>query len=418
MPLKGALIAMSFRAQAQLRCVRPRGERTRSRISLRSSLELVPHFKAYSRSDKACALFGAVSIFTLVYSCLSSALAEVEEGNSQNDSKSGYSITTLSVGTATNIFTNNSEDDVKEYLSTRYDIDYSHTTVETYAGDRVEFPTFKNQNSFDYGSIPATVWSIDRNTEVNLDNISARPDSEVYTISTWRPEVDDFWNSAIPGWWGGNPHDALDLPVGPTQFQVASCGGASAEHGNLDYCNNGQLVVDQYSDHSHKSEQGDSDTESENAGDNAPSSADATESNSSAQPSIASFPLGIVTIKPVLRGTLSVLGACGDVTLSCTTTQIAPPETPFDSPSLSDDLTPSIDEAPAPGPIAYISEPGSGPSLPPVFTPQPLKPIPEASTWVMTIIGFSIMVFVFRKRRRTGINPISIIDDSEISGEL
>ena len=38
------------------------------------------------------------------------------------------------------------------------------------------------------------------------------------------------------------------------------------------------------------------------------------------------------------------------------------------------------------------------------------RPIPEAPTWVMTTIGFSVVVFLFRKKKRNRVIPISIID--------
>jgi hypothetical protein len=133
-----------------------------------------------------------------------------------------------------------------------------------------------------------------------------------------------------------------------------------------------------------------------------------------------------------LYGELTSLGPCGGVSASCATIHMDPPETPGDSPAPGsptppiDGLTPAVGapypevptpevptpEGPTPGPITYVDDPWLGSGLPPVFIPQPLKPIPEAPTWVMTIAGFGIMVFVFRKKRRPRINPVSIIDEA------
>jgi hypothetical protein len=121
----------------------------------------------------------------------------------------------------------------------------------------------------------------------------------------------------------------------------------------------------------------------------------------------------------------------------CAIVDIGLPATPIDLPTIDsqappiDDLTPPIDVlaapidvlappinlalpvAPPPTQLTFLDNPEPGPDLAPVFMPPPLKPIPEASTWVMTIIGFGIMIFVFMKKRQPRINPISIIDVSE-----
>jgi hypothetical protein len=78
-----------------------------------------------------------------------------------------------------------------------------------------------------------------------------------------------------------------------------------------------------------------------------------------------------------------------------------------------DDLTLPNPEAPPPGPITYVDKPASGPSLSPLIPPQSLKSIPETPTWVMAVLGFSVMALVFGKGRRSRFNPISIVDVSE-----
>jgi len=368
-------------------------------VSPRSCRERPSRFKGYSCSEmssKARVLFSVVSIFAGTYACLSPALAEVEEGASQDGGKPA-GITTLSDDTETNLFIDNSVDDG---LGT---------------GGSPDLAPVINPNKFDL--IPETVWNLDVSTGVHLDHTSVDPGSEFYTIPGGRLEIEDFWIRAIFGsrsWSSRNTYDGPDLLIAPPQFQVASCGGSSPEHSNLDHCNHAQIVADQLGNPSQKLGPSDSDTEVQGDNNNVLSSSDATASNSSAQTNIAPFPPAIADIEPPVQETLSVLG-WNDSFVSWVTTQIAAPETPFDSTaSSSDDLAPPTDppysEILIPGPITYVGDPGSGPSLPPVITPEPLKPIPEASTWVMTVIGFSIMTFVFGRKKRNRINPISVID--------
>lgn len=372
----------------------------RSSISPRSCRERLSHFKGYSRSEmssKARVLFGVVSIFAGTYACLSPASAEVEEGTSQDGGKPA-GITTLSDDTITNLFIDNSVDD----------------GLGAHTSGRPAFPSMRNPNGFDL--IPETVWSLDASTGVHLDHTSVGPGSEFYTIPGGRPEIEDFWIGAISGSWSGrNTYDTPESLIAPPQFQVASCGGSSPERSNLDYCNHAQVVAGQLGNPSQKLGPSDSDTEVKGDSNNVLSSSDATASNSSAQTNIAPFRPAIADIEPLVQEILSVLGQWNDISVSYVTTQIAAPETPFDpTASSSDDLTPPTDppysEILTPGPITYVGDPGSDQSLPPVITPEPLRPIPEASTWVMTITGFSIMVFVFGRKKRNRINPISVTD--------
>ena len=196
-------------------------------------------------------------------------------------------------------------------------------------------------------------------------------------------------------WANNNIGGASVLLDTSPKIQVASCGGSSAERSNLDYCNEQQLAANQVVNSSSNTEQSDTDTAKQTTATNLPYG-DEPVFNAIAQPQMA-------PITPQLQGTLSVLGHC-DVSASCASVLIELLATP----SLG---------LPYPDPTAtnpiYVA-PGSGFDLPPIFTSEPLKPIPEASTWVMTITGFAIMFFVFGKKRRPRINPISIIDVSGI----
>jgi hypothetical protein len=223
----------------------------RSSVSPRSCRERLSHFKGYSRSEvssKARVLFSVVGIFAGTYACLSPALAEVEEGTSQDGGKPA-GITTLSDDTETNLFIDNSVDD----------------GLGAYTSGRPAL-SMRNPNGFEV--IPETVWSLDVSTGVHLDRTSVGPGSEFYTIPGGRPEIEDFWR-AIFGSWSGSSRNTYDAPESlsaPPQFQVASCGGSSPEHSSLDHCNHAQIVADQLGNPSPKLGPSDSDTEVE--GDN------------------------------------------------------------------------------------------------------------------------------------------------------
>ena len=154
-------------------------------------------------------------------------------------------------------------------------------------------------------------------------------------------------------------------------------------------------------------------------------------SHLAAQPVTAPSTPALADKSLLLRGTLSVLGPCDASPLLCecadgpagnagiaTTTAGPVSHLPGAWPATSQWRSDASNRPPVfrrlhrPALITEVTR-YSGPSLPPVFPSQPLKPIPEASTWVMTIIGFSIMAFAFGKKRRSRINPISIIDIAE-----
>jgi hypothetical protein len=94
------------------------------------------------------------------------------------------------------------------------------------------------------------------------------------------------------------------------------------------------------------------------------------------------------------------------------TVSVPPPGLPTPP---TDDLTPPIDPSPPENPPSPISvdAPGPGLDFPLGFTPPTQKPIPEMPTWVMTVIGFGIVVFFFGTKRKNRVNPISIVDLSE-----
>jgi hypothetical protein len=411
--------------------------------SSRSSLKPFSHFNGRSRfnfSSKARVLFGAVGVFAGMSFCSSPALAKAEEETRQEVNNSGDSIRILSNDIPNNNFPIDTYVDeyLARYLSTldssHNDADHVHRDAETYTdshpptytGSHPAFPSSTNPHGFDDPFIPETVWSLDASSGAHVGHISGEPGSDIYAVFGGSPEINEFWTRAISGPevynYTGKASSLLFVSI---KFQVASCGGSSAEHSDLDYCDKVQLSAGQSSDSSLKSKEGNSNTATQNPSNDVLSSNGALTPDFSAQPTTAPLTRAIVD-QSQLQETLSVLGPC-DVSASCANLLIDPLERPVDapaddSPPLIDDLVPSINlpfpqtpalslpypEIPAPSPIIYVDS-----SLPPIATLQPLNPIPEASTWVMTIVGFSIMAFMFGRKRRPCINPISIVDGSD-----
>jgi hypothetical protein len=423
MPLWGLFIAMRRFGHKDIFDAAPTSRRMLSRASSLSSLKPLSYSNGrapFNFNSKARVFFGIIGIFAWTYACSSSAFAEIEEDTNQELNKPGYSISTLSNYIMTNLLIDNhTDEDVARYLSTldnpHNDTDRVGREAEIYTGSHPAFPSSANSHGFDDAFIPETVWSLNVSTGAHLDHISGGPGSEIYTVFGGRPKINDFWIRAIFGSWKDNNADrASGLLIASPKVQVASCGGSSAEHSDLDYCDSTKLVADQVSDTSLKPGQSNSSASTQSANNNVLSSNGAPASELSAQPNTIPFTPAFADTSPV-QETLSVLGPCS-VSAFCASVQVDPRETPVDAlvldpPPLIGDLTPPIDlpnpEALPPGPTNYGGDPGSDPSLPPVFIPQPLKPIPEVSTWVMTIIGFSMMAFLFGKKRRLRLNPIS-----------
>jgi hypothetical protein len=362
---------------------------------------------SFNQISKTNPLVNIIGIFLGVYVYSSAAFAEVEEEPNQDEGKSSYSIITLSRGTTT---TNLSVDGIINMDS------------------QLEFPSSNDPDRFDEVLIPETVWSLDGSIGDHPGRVSGGFGSETH-IFGGNLEHTGFWNNAIDDFRGDKEKYSL-LP--PSQFQVASCGGGSAEHSNLDYCtdrdkNSSNSVSNADTLHGDPSTSTTPDTDNTVISPNgASSSSPVTQSNFAlVTPAIASIPLR--------QWDLTLQDPCDAAPLSCLTIPIDQPAIQFSSTTTAPgvltvsfppadsptppigDLTPPIDPSPLevlPPPIS-VDVPGLGFDSPPVFTPPPQKPIPEISTWAMTVIGFSIVVLVFGTKRKNRVNPISIVDISE-----
>lgn len=434
MPLRGALTAMTTFQHRHIVDAKPLGRRI-VRASSLSTLKPLSRFNAlspFNLRSKACVFFRVITIVAGTYAYSSAALAEVEEDTSEGINKIYYITPTLSDDIITDLLIGNQTDEhAAKYLSTldnpHNGTEFSRHNSETHTSNYPAFPSSADPRGFDNALIPEAVWSLDVNTGAHLEHIADSAGFGYYTLFGGRREITDSWLKEIFGSSSGNNTSVF---VAPLQFQVASCGGSSAEHSNLDYCDSANIANNQLSNNPPQTKQSDSgtttpsgtttqsDTTTQAASNNVLWSNGAPAFDLSAPSNTAPFTPNTAPSTPAIgdeslpSGSLSVQGPC-DVSTSCATFLIYPLETPVDAlaPAPLDLLNP---EPPPPSPIVYVGdpEPVSGPS--PVFTPQPLKPIPEASTWVMTIIGFGVMAFFFGRKRRPRINPISIIDVSGV----
>ena len=371
---------------------------------------------------KANTLVGAIGIFVGLYGYSSAALAEVEDDVNQDDGNSVYKISSLSRG-----------------VNANFSID-SLTNIDS----QLEFSSPKDPSRFDEAVIPEAVWSLDSSIGDQPDRVSGGLGSETHIIFGNGLESIGFWKNKTTSFSSyERPYSLLPPPL----FQVASCGGSSAEHSDLAYCSE-RHKNSHYSANDTNSLQGDDpSTSTMPDADNGIISADSDSSSTAATqsnlgpltPPIANAPLwrGVFSPltspfpgAPLRQEDLTLQDQCN--TVPCLTVQVdtGPPAMQFNSTGTAparltdivpppdsptppiDGLVPSIDSSPP----EYMSPPISGDvpgpvsDVPPVFTPPAQKPIPEASTWTMTVIGFSIIVCIFGRKRRTRVNPISIVD--------
>jgi hypothetical protein len=288
--------------------------------------------------------------------------------------------------------------------------------------------------------VPEAVWSLHNNGPVHLDRFRDGLESSIDTGTGGHFDSQNLWIRTAFGLWIGNSiYESRGLfPVPPLQFQLASCGGNHAEHRDLDYCSIGEDTLTQEIEQQNLSDPNDGNTRLEDANNNVISPKDTSSSsngNDQFTPPL-STPTPVVNSPP--HGGLIALDPCSGVSGVCVIVNVGLSVTPIDSPivdsppPLIDDLATTIDVlappidvlappidvlappidvlAPPPTQVALLNNPEPESGLPPIFTLQPVRPIPEASTWVMTITGFSIIALAFRKKRRPRIYPISIID--------
>jgi len=263
--------------------------------------------------------------------------------------------------------------------------------------------------------VPDAVWSFDASTGAHFEHNSGELGSEFATVPEGVQKTPDFWTKPSLSLWVEDSDGRVEkiIAPSPTIIQVASCGGDSAEHNDLDYCNIGENAV---------IESNDKYTELQNTANatipqqntNTISLIVSSTSSTSTQ-EIQETPTTSALVNNIVQQNnlidLSALSnQCVD-TSACATTQTAPtdsPPAPIDSPPAPADSPPAPPDSPTPltplTPVISFGDPGPVPE-PPIPSTPPLaaSPVPETSTWIMMIIGFGIMIVACRRRAP---NPI------------
>ena len=394
--------------------------------------------------NKNITLYSLVGGLIGIYLNSTAALAEVEEV-SEDLGRSNSSISTLASGLSIDPLIDNYDN-----ISDK-DVDKYHLAEDI---------------------IPEAVWNLHNSQPIHLDRIRDGVELQIYTGSDAHFESPILWTGTAFTLWNTNSiyEFAGWLRFHPLQFQVASCGGSQAEHKDLDYCSvRGEDIFLKKSDLASLS--GVDDDTSDNVGDVAASPVNSTSSdnnnNQSAlttdNQSVTSSSTPTATGNALSQGALITLEQCRGASGLCAIVDIDLPATPVDLPATdvlapaTDDLAPPTDvPAPAtdvmaratddlapptdvpappiavlaspinlsvpvaspPTPIALLGDPGPELDLAPVFTPSPLKPIPEASTWVMTIIGFGSMIILYGRDNRHRIKQVLLIAVRRLAKKL
>ena len=375
------------------------------------------------------ALYSLVGGLVGIYLNSTAALAEVEEV-SEDLGRSNSGISTLASGLSI------------EPLIDNYD-NISDKDVANY--------------HLDEDIIPEAVWNIHKSKPIHLDRIRDGVESQIYTGSDAHFESPTPWTGTAFTLWNANSiyESAGLLPFHPLQFQVASCGGSQAEHKDLDYCSvRGEDIFLQKAVLASLS--GVDDGTSDNVGDASASSVNSGSSSNNNQSTsatgnqyVTSSPTLDATENTLSQGALVSLEQCGGASGVCAIVDIDLPGTPVDLPATdvlapaTDVLAPATDVlppatdvlappivvlappinlplpvAPPPAQITLLDDPGPESDLAPVFTPSPLKPIPEASTWVMTIIGFGSMVILYGMDNLRRIKQVVVIGVRRLAKKL
>jgi hypothetical protein len=374
-------------------------------------LDQPPHLSRNLRAeliDKMRALFGIVGVFVGAYAYSPSVMAEGEEGSSQDESTYSSDIPAM-----IRVIINSTIDLEGDAASDISNVDYYHI------------------NNI---RIPDTVWNLDASPEVHLGRIDGGADSATYAIFGARREHAGFWSGTTLGLWNDNAaNPGPNLLIPPALFQVASCGGSSAEHSNLDYCGATDIYLDDKLDDNSNNDKHTNNNPAIQNTDNNVTSSNNTSNTPSPNPSVSSNIGPPMPSNFLMSGDLTFAGQCDGVSISCVPIDIELPAALDDSsltPSV-DDLTPPIDDLTPPiddlVPTIGVQTPSIGDQTPPpidLSSPPPdsgggdsgavlgQRPIPEAPTWVMTAIGFSIVAFIFRRKKNSRIDSISIIDNT------
>jgi hypothetical protein len=231
----------------------PRVGQTHIRIPRLNLFELLRRRRAGSPLESICelrALFCIVGIVVGLSGSPSSTLAEAEEATSQDGFASDYAQSALSQDSIVNFLGNSYDSITNQFDNKRSPFNYTYNEGgfhEYKATTTTGSDHFRSSPNLDGVFIPDAVWSLDVSTGVHLDHLSSDFGSDLGMAlgSGWR--TPDVWTRAVLGLWADNNTEGHSdaILLSPIQFQVASCGGASAEHPDLDRCGSAFNSTDQ-----------------------------------------------------------------------------------------------------------------------------------------------------------------------------
>ena len=356
----------------------------------------------------------AVSTSTLLN--IMSANAEIEEVKDEGGFASSSVDLPASLDFIISLLANN-DDIIGNRLYNYTEIQEYSKTYAGYAAAHRRDKSIKseNLNSSRSALIPDAVWSFDASPGAELDHIISEHGLEFDTLPQEVKKDPDFSpRESLSLSVVNNSTQLQNLPViSPITIQVASCGGGSAEHIDLEYCdisaNSPSQPISNYLDSNNNG--ANPIMSSPDTGQISPNTT--STSSQGTQYTTTTSAINNEQPKGVIIDLSDLSDQCVDTSLPCMITPIAL----IDSPSApTDPLSAPIDSPipPTDFPVVPDDSPTSITASTPVIpignlaiTPQPLitpipplvaSPVPETSTWIMLIIGFGVTIVARRRR--------------------
>jgi hypothetical protein len=378
------------------------------------------------------ALFRLASLAVGMSVGLSSAFAEINESLNKGDiAAPAYIYDVLPRELVINFLINDdmilTVNDLRAYYTIFYNNYYNpefghdYSNEASHQGDK--FDRTKAPESFDEVAAPEAVWSLDVRPDWFRSDLGIDADSRKAPRLGTGEFFDPWTNNNMAG-------DSDILLISPPQYQVATCNGF-AERPDLEYCKSPNNYPDPHHDDSGEQRHrrnNDRDLASNNS--SAISSNDASEGNQQTQSEqiqsdiVKGFPqLMLTNVNDLALGTGSAVAELCDSVSSCTiigtwyfdylgifgggiyglsssidspigTVTIAPIDTTTSTIPID-----STTQADFPPPVIFVDDPLPGSGLGSIVTPPTVSStVPETPTWIMTIIGFCIIVFAGKRR--------------------
>lgn len=359
--------------------------------------------------------FALAGIVLGIFINLSSALAALDKDVNRDDvNASEYIHNVLPYAFLTHLLINTNDalteggvtDLTKEYTVIFDDHDGMTPQQENRESD--ELNREQGVNDADRVPVPEAVWSLDVSTGERSDYIIGLSDSETSVTFGIDQNYTHFATGVWPYPWINADTGGASWPtlLAPEQFQVASC-DSSAERPDMDRCRSGDDYDKKYEakPRALNAKTNNSSVDSSNSGSPLSSSSSSTDSQENQPGAIHDLShLGAVDdavdtelLDDLLN--LNVIADLCDDIISCTTFSVSGPTGSTD---------PDVGMEPPIGPIDLLPLPDGPLSDPsPVFDPPPISippitssTVPETSTWIMTMIGFGVIIAVGQRRRR------------------